>query len=51
MKINLKHIKGHQDRTTTNLGYEAKMNIRADQLATEAVKMKRTTNPELNTIN
>jgi hypothetical protein len=48
IKIKLRHIKGHQDRTTTELTQDAKMNIRADKMATEAIKMKKTILPNLN---
>jgi hypothetical protein len=38
--IQLQHVKGHQDRTNDTLNNDAKMNIRADELATESLQMK-----------
>jgi hypothetical protein len=39
-QIIFQHIKGHQDRTTGRISEEAQLNVMADQLATESMKMK-----------
>jgi hypothetical protein len=40
VEIEIKHVKGHQDRTNKQLTTEALLNIRADELATESIQMK-----------
>jgi ribonuclease HI len=42
--VKLQHVKGHQDRTSEMLSKEAKLNIRADELATKAQHMKKISN-------
>jgi hypothetical protein len=37
--IKYKHIKGHQDRNKNKLSFEAELNVMADQLAEEAMKL------------
>jgi hypothetical protein len=39
--ITIKHIKGHQDRQARELSDHAKLNVHADKLATQSLKMKR----------
>jgi RNase H len=43
IKVQLKFVKGHQDRLSTNLTTEASMNVAADELATEGLRMRNIT--------
>jgi hypothetical protein len=45
--IQFKHIKGHQDRTTTKLSYEAQLNVKANELATDSLVLKKNDNINL----
>jgi hypothetical protein len=38
-KINYVHIKGHQDKLNNKLSFEAQLNILADELANEGMKL------------
>jgi RNase H len=38
--VKLKYIKGHQDRLSTNLSTEASLNVAADALATEGLRLR-----------
>jgi hypothetical protein len=40
VNITMKHIKGHQDKTTSSLSDHAKLNIAADKLATKSLSIR-----------